>query len=344
MTHRPRFAIAPVRRGFTLIELLVVIGIIALLVGILVPVAATIRTRAMGADTKALIRAMSDAADAYYTDFEAYPGILPDSALGPPPVPNPIAFDIDASSGTYAGNGGDLLAGNATGGITGAENFVLSMMGGLRYNGPDIVFDPTRVGSGAVDLAPGGQGQRFGPYLDIARSRLSFGGDGDITGRFSDDNGVARDSEIPEVVDAYNNPLPILYMRVNKRTNNSSAVSDLTGRPSFLLGQVTGYTGPISGAPGPTGVYLGVGRDEVNNFHSINGQFHGLQAGGDGTDTNGFNAASPDGPYDGNFYLTRGGSGQLADVVKDSFVLISAGPDRVYGTRDDITNFGTPLE
>jgi glucose-1-phosphate adenylyltransferase len=45
-------------------------------------------------------------------------------------------------------------------------------------------------------------------------------------------------------------------------------------------------------------------------------------------------------PFDGYAYLE---SPQMPNNArnKDSFILISAGPDRTYGTRDDIVNFGS---
>ena len=61
-------------RGFSLVELLVVIGIIALLVGILIPVVASVRRAAYDASTKATISALQNACTRYQTDFRAYPG------------------------------------------------------------------------------------------------------------------------------------------------------------------------------------------------------------------------------------------------------------------------------
>ena len=43
-------------------------------------------------------------------------------------------------------------------------------------------------------------------------------------------------------------------------------------------------------------------------------------------------------PYDAYPYLI-GSSGTVRQ--KDSYILISAGADRIYGTADDIVNFGT---
>lgn len=62
LTHRPR------RHGFTLIELLVVIGIIALLVGILLPVMAKVRASGKATACMVNMRSMATAATAYSVD------------------------------------------------------------------------------------------------------------------------------------------------------------------------------------------------------------------------------------------------------------------------------------
>src|SRR5437016_4168683 len=61
-------------RGFTLVELLVVIGIIAILIGILIPVVGHVRITGHVADSKNFISQLQGAVERYHTDFGAYPG------------------------------------------------------------------------------------------------------------------------------------------------------------------------------------------------------------------------------------------------------------------------------
>ena len=60
-------------RGFTLLELLVTIGIIALLAGLLLPVAGAARRSANAKSAKATIERLKLACEAYFGDFGDYP-------------------------------------------------------------------------------------------------------------------------------------------------------------------------------------------------------------------------------------------------------------------------------
>ncbi len=335
---------APVRNharvGFTLVELLVVIGIIALLVGILVPTVARVRQAAFATDSSAVVRAVSDAIQAYYNDFQAYPGPLPDNGLA-------IGGD-DLAAGTASTSfdlpGASVLNGRTDIGITGTENLVLGLLGGLRLDGTTVVYDPARVGSGPVSLGnlPGSRDA----YLNLDNDRIGFRANeaGLTTGDFKDSSADARDSIIPEIVDSFPSPLPMLYLRAgataysNDPDERLRRIAGYSGAETFNLNHIAAYVTPV--APN---TYIGEGREELSPVHAANGQFHGLQVGEDALPENGSNSMAADAPYDAIPYLldpTAGVDG-TTPRGRDSYVLISAGRDRVYGTKDDITSFGS---
>src|SRR3954470_19592285 len=74
-------AVTLVREAFTLVELLVVIGIIVVLIGILLPVLGGVRKRAWATSSQASIMKLADAMERYHQDFNAYPGVLSNSAF-----------------------------------------------------------------------------------------------------------------------------------------------------------------------------------------------------------------------------------------------------------------------
>ena len=346
------------RAGFTLTELLIVIGIIAVLVAILIPTVNKVREAGFATDTASLIRTMDNAATNYYQDWQAYPGVFNDADIGLDNDNNSLGgLDVDVEAGTRFVDGGGELDG-----ITGAENFVLSVLGGLVLNDAgDVVYDPSAVGRGPVDLRPG-QGRTYSAYLDLQERDLSthvvnefdvaFGAAtsadqdaGLITGRWVDESGAAMDSIVPEIVDRFPRRLPILVIRANQRVGRTAAVAhiDPAERPVYGLNQVRGYVGELPDENG--GPYIGVGRKEVTVEHDELERFHGLRVGTDDDDDNGddvFESSGADdnaGPYDGVPYLQdRANPGKA--VKANSLVIISAGRDGVYGTRDDITNFG----
>src|SRR5438477_7934712 len=104
------------RRAFTLIELLVVIGIIALLVGILVPTIIGSMKKARKVRAAMDMQAIRTALDAYKTDFNGYPSVeIPNTgfavlckaliAPGPAAGPLPSLGAAPYGTGTYTSSG-----------------------------------------------------------------------------------------------------------------------------------------------------------------------------------------------------------------------------------------------
>jgi type II secretory pathway pseudopilin PulG len=353
------------RQGFTTIELLVVIGIIVALIGILIPVVGKVRESARATDTASWIQQLSGAIESYHTAFRAYPGPLSNDDIRAPGVPTATLGFVNPWPSEFAPSTGATTDGLQR--ITMAENLVLGLLGGLKPDPADPVralYDPTLVGGGPLSLNRGAP-KRYEPFIEPKNlSWLQSGGR--QTGAFFDDASPgtgADDSIIPEFVDRYSDPMPILYLRArvgsqrnplgNAKndnpiiTNNTSAPDGTFRAGQYDISQIVGYT--------RTNPAIGVGRKlpiyyEDGNVQNAPQWVHGL------IDVNGARVLGPVGggyyyPFDAFPYFrdpslsnpARNGTAYAGPHVarqKDRFILISAGADRIYGTNDDITNFG----
>lgn len=343
-------------RAFSLVELLVVIGIIALLAGILFPTIGKVRIAGQEADSKSVLNQIDQACQAYFTDFKAYPGPFSNTDLQ-------IALQPAVRDGSAAGttfNAGAATDGAVAGSrITGAENLVLGLCGGLAVDRPTglYYFDKSAVGQGPAGFNPL-RPNRATSYLQTAN--LS-------TGRLMDvRNAAIPDSIIPEFMDRFTSPMPFLYLRSRGTGISTATVQNLvssqvatpgnaaTLTPDYNLIEVLAYTGGALGesrvineddyqvltpAKDPLGPTTPHGLRTANNTRTIV------------KGTPGYTYAYP---YDAYDYLVDPSSYDHAVAPataapnkrvrkKDSYVLISPGKDRVYGTADDLTSFGSVL-
>ena len=343
--------------GFTLVELLIVILIIVVLISILIPTVSRVRIAAWTADTKNQIRQIEGAVERYYGDQHEYPGPLSDVYL------QRTQRQITAQAEPYPlcdGNGNALPRVDD---VTQEENLVLGLFGGLKWmTGPKLCYDPQMVGRGMMSMNPN-QPKKFAPYIDDLKMLSPY----DLTSPptkvtyYSDNAGSANDSPIPEIIDKYPNSMPILYLRAHPgkdgviaSNNPDSAVT----RRQYDLSDVYAYTGK----DGPTGKYIGEGKkirvSDYVGYGTIDVAATGLP--------HGFATAIPPSgnahtinkndagmtyvyPYDAWAYFRDPGTPYNSKPTddannypraKDRFILISAGPDRVYGTDDDICSFG----
>jgi prepilin-type N-terminal cleavage/methylation domain-containing protein len=333
MTQRasPSFTVTG-RRGFTLIELLVVIGIIILLLAILLPVAGRVKIQAQTTKTQATIAALASAIERYFQAEHAYPGLYTNDQLQRQgaagfPAPNTLTF-----TGNPVGAGRQL---------TQTENMVLSLAGGLevdpavpstsaQFGLPKIVkLDATTtIGKGPISFASAAQYRaRTAPYFDPAPGvilpQVPYTGTGfarrqpEMIGNQVAAGGT-NDTGVPEPYDNYGTPRPIIYMRANVGAPNiCSQLNDPKGGATTI--QINAQ-------------YMSY---ELNFYkRGAAGAFPGDFLFG--------NTASPDFDFypgantnDPTEYLRNP---NIANTPrnKDKFILISAGADRCFGTRDDI--------
>ena len=311
--------------AFTLIELLVVIGIIAILVGLLIPASRGVRLAADGASTRSEIAAIDTAIISYYSDFHAYPGPLADAETTGGTTPSIRTAELASSFNP-----------SPQGSVTGTENMVLGLLGGLAMDtsndGYTYWFDKTQVGQGAISLNTLNP-KRYGSYLQVNQAWMSKGVYRDDAGRY------CKDTAIPEFVDQFPNAMPIIYVRARP---GASGICDryTNTNVQYNIDQVFDYTLSYDGTSAadqaypPTGQCIGLPSN----------QWHGLRVVGiaftPGTTVYNSAGYNSNGAWDGLAYFTNPSTPTTA-IHADSYVLIAAGKDRIYGSADDITNFGS---
>lgn len=275
--------------GFTLIELLIVIGIILILIGILLPTVGRVREAAQTASTRQMLARIEAGIQTYYNDFQSYPGPFANGQLLP-------------GTATTAINGFAPTPAN----VTSSENLMLALAGGLKItvNASNQVtafaydaalLDPA---TGPANLNPAAL-KRFKPYISIESADTTL----KTTPRFFPTNaaglGGSSDTVVPEFLDKYPSPMPILYLRA-MRGNTGIIASNNNVQYNF------GHLAPYG-------------------FTSIDAAYP-ANATADGSITRSY-------AYFGNPAIAN------MPLQKDAFMLISAGPDGRYGTLDDVVNF-----
>jgi hypothetical protein len=233
--------------------------------------------------TRALVAKISAACHSYYNDWHAYPGLLDENNVAGAASPSSTIGVTPTSS----------------------ENLVLSLLGGVSIATGQ--FDINLVKSGPQNLNPADPKQ-YPAYLDVQAGELSTDiGMGQLGG----------DTAIPEFMDAYPDPKPIIYLRA--RTGAKGIVddnSDVRGQndPQYMKEKMVIYA------------------TDAQRTQSLGGTWP--------PNTQKFT------PYASWYDYLRNPGLMPSDATqapatevprgRDAFILISAGTDRAWGTTDDI--------
>ena len=291
--------------GFTLVELLVVIGIIALLMAISMPVLRSVRISSKVTMDTAGISSMGIAIEAFNSDIGYYP---PSNTL-----PMNVSYDLIRASG-------DPGADDLTQRDTGAHRLFEALCGldtlGYEKNGHyETAETLTNIDDGtpvAFDrFGTIAETKRWGPYLELKNSNF-----GPVSKAYNEGSGYGTENSNNVFLSNINKKTarPVLYYRANKQSRVIAGY-DTFGIYKYDDNRLL------------TQDYLG-----GNNYHP---DFD--DDAGDLEDfmrylwdpTTGF------GVDDDAKYI----SAAARPYNKDTYILINAGPDGLYGTNDDITNY-----
>ena len=282
--------------------------------------------------------------NSYRADFGTYPGVFSGPQLlgtSSGTIPNPPQV-INGS------NNPPLTGVLPVGFVTSSENLYLSLTGGLTYTpalggGPAaFVYNSANAqnnsGPGNLNAA---NTKRFGCYMTVVIDETTLQQGANVT-QPSNPAGVwcvpagsiGGDTNVPEYLDKYATPSPILYMRA------------VAGAPGKAIGGVTSmvdYTNATSAT-----VFVGDYQYQPALVTTTYAGPHDAQnmAWQPGK------ALTPTPPFDNGAlsatqqqiasYFGNASSSSSSNFVaasRDGYLLISAGPDGIYGTSDDITNF-----
>jgi type II secretory pathway pseudopilin PulG len=296
-----------------MIELLVVIGIIVVLIGLLVPVITKVRLTARTADVTNQMHRISAAIGNYFNDFQGYPGVTANRDF----IPSAPNKPYTPANGTY----------------TQSEDLFMALLGGFQINTTStstpkpLTFVPGEIGLGPANFNTVQVLPRKHAYLEKIPTEFTPPFNGmmvpikQVTDLLMT---YPTDSEIPEFLDLYSNPRPIIYLR-----DNAAASAKV-----YYSSQATGSFDPtahydVAGME----PYLKGPRDSTTN-----NDFHDPK---DSQNLPASEGIKPDGhldltkPWVMDYFTNKFGAG-TANSAKGSYLLIDAGPDRIFGTADDI--------
>jgi len=298
-------------KAFTLVEILTTLTIIAILIGILLPALGQVKKFATEAKQKAQIASLDIAVSSFKLDFGYYP---PSHGSDATQTPGHSSADADFYDYDYCG--AQTLAEAMVGwDLLGVHRDSVSRVDGNDNDTSTPPLYPSNPDAANLD-------KRKGPYLD--RTNIGVFTPRQIFNRDTTSDDVYPDRYV--ICDAfaavskrvgaktYKIGTPILYFRANLSAVNTQLITAANAK---------GWTRNIYNFWDNVNL-MGIGR-------ITDGKSHSLMPGDEG------DAFC-------NFISDQMIQNIKRPVRPDSFLLISAGYDGLYGTADDICNFEPNIE
>ncbi|MGC8553571.1 MAG: prepilin-type N-terminal cleavage/methylation domain-containing protein [Phycisphaerae bacterium] len=307
------------RRGFTLIELLVVISIIAILIGILLPALAKYRLQGYVTSATEEMNSVKTACLMYYSNYNAYPGPFSEADIANQSIKTSGGEVVTGTQNMLIGLMGTMYTTSPTSLPSGTA--AVSVSGSTGVNAVNPVYVTNPLGSGPIDYSNGNVQQKS--YLSPDNTLL-------LT---SPPNGAAS-STLPTLYDTFPDGLPILYYRKIPGLPGTTGVPvqlNASASPpgAFYLNSNYYYiTNPSLIAS--SGAAYNEQQQVINGTSyttalNNNTTYTGALA-YEVTNPNGYPAQSPTATITNTSVPNAVGT-----PVLGGFVLISAGPDRIYG-------------
>lgn len=337
------------RGAFTLVELLVVVAIIAILVTLLFPAIGAVQRRAKNLQTEAQLAALDQGLEAFRSE-EGLSGTYPPSKSDSPDDEHLIA---DPNSDDDVQDPDTQIAG---------AHLLVHALLGADLLGPTGFRDLNRNGHWADDTHGGPSGwygldestadplvRRYGSggYVsdDVRAQTATLAQIRDNGNLVTVDSTVSDGSFMEQLL--FTDPWqhPILYYRANRAARWATGPGE-NGDPGIYHQEDNGFiTGSVGGELATTGIDFGPGPIDGNSY------FHRLAVAVNTppvmNDVDGVSDVLTAARYENSFArFIHDPSSRVRNepVRKDSYLLISAGGDGIFGTSDDVTNWNRERE